>query len=115
MRTQPEAPLQEEQRREGTRDQKQIVEVSAKEDRRNLRLECPAVQSVKRTREQKKRIAQITERLQSKARMMKPKARARTSFTKRTIGQISPESGEIASADCSGLAAGRNSLRGIGA
>ena len=86
VRAEAELTLQEQQRRNRARDQQQVVKMAAQKRRVQVRLEGPAIQRVKRARANKQRIANVAERLQSSARITRPKPSVRTNFRNKTIG-----------------------------
>jgi len=80
-----EPALQQQERRQRARNQQHIVEIIAHKRAVHARFNYPSVQHIKAAAKQKQRISQITEGLQSRARMTNPNPTATTNFSKSTI------------------------------
>ena len=85
MFTQPEPTLEPKQERQRARNQQQIVEVTAEKVRMNVRLHQPAIQRIKNTGRQKKRIAPVGESFHNKAMIAVPASRAIASLSRANL------------------------------
>jgi len=85
MLPQAKPALHQQQRRQRTGHQEQVIEMKTEECAVNVRTDQPTIDSIKQTANQEQRIAEIAEPFHSSAKIVQPKAVASSSLKRRTM------------------------------
>ena len=85
MAAQPKQPLDQQKRWQCAGNQQEIVEVKSQKRTMNVWPDEPAIESVKRTRQNEKSVAEVTKPFHRANRITYPKAMATISFSARIM------------------------------